>query len=235
MKTYEIAPGNHDIMLGTGLYNYFSVYISDKYPLIKPLLMFMPKGDKNIGLEQLKAATRTAKYSDVEAKVALLQIYYSCENDAYQALLLAQELADKYKNNPYFARYLGRCLVRVGYIDLFDKVWRDILNKCIDKKFGYDTFTAREALYYIALALKEKGDYDNALKYLYKCDEACRNLDKDGPTGFMILANMWMGKIYDLQGKRKYAVMQYQKILKMKKHENSYDEAKKYLDQPYKK
>lgn len=42
-----------------------------------------------------------------------------------------------------------------------------------------------------------------------------------------------MGMIYDAQGKRQYAIRQYDKVLAMKEFENSRRDAKKYREQPY--
>lgn len=233
LECYKIAPGNHDIMLGTGIYNYFAAAIPEKYSIVKPLIAFIPRGDKQVGLLQLKASASLARYSAIEAKVVLLQIYTSFENNPYEALAIADELTKKYPNNPYFERAIGRAYVRLGYLDNWENTWRSILIKCFDKKFGYDPLTAREAMYYIGMALMDRNDYENALKYFYKCDEGSRKLDKSTPSGFMVYTNLRIGKIYDLQNKREYAVKQYKKVLNMKNYDNTHNEAEKYLKTPY--
>ncbi len=235
IQCLKIAPGNHDIMLGTGIYNYFAAVLPEKYPIIKPLVAFLQRGDKSLGILQLNSAARNAQYAAVEAKVVLLQIYYSFENDLYRAEDLINELTSKYPNNPYFHRYLGRIQVRRGYAAEFEQTWRDILKNCIAKKYGYERYAAREATYYIGLSLYEKGDYENALKYFYKCDEGSRVLDKSsGHSGFMVLSNLYVAKIFDIQGKRQYAIKQYEKLLKMKDYDNSHSQAKTFLKTPFK-
>lgn len=69
---------------------------------------------------------------------------------------------------------------------------------------------------------------------LLTCDSLSRKIDKEGPSGFMSLANLLMGMIFDLQYKRGYAVQQYRKVLAMKEYETSHQEAKKYMEKPYK-
>lgn len=235
IECLKIAPGNHDIMLGTGIYNYFAATLPEKYPIIKPLVTFLPRGDRSLGILQLNAAAKNARYAAVEAKVVLLQIYYSFENDLYRAEELIAELTNKYPDNPYFHRYLGRIQVRRGYTAEFEKTWREILNNCITKKYGYERYTAREAMYYVGLALYERGDYENALKYFYKCDEGSRVLDKSsGHSGFMVLSNLYAAKILDIQGKRKYAIKQYEKVMKLKEFDNSHYQAKMFLEKPFK-
>ena len=89
IKCYKSAPQNYDIMLGTGIYNYFAAVLPEKYPIIQPFMYLFPKGDKKIGMLQLIAASERARYASVEAKVVLLQVYYSFENDVYQTVKLA--------------------------------------------------------------------------------------------------------------------------------------------------
>ena len=64
----KVAPGNHDIMLGTGLYNYYAAALPEKYPALNTIMVFLPRGDKILGLAQLKAAARNGKYAANEAK-----------------------------------------------------------------------------------------------------------------------------------------------------------------------
>jgi len=234
-ECWKLAPGNHDIQLGTGLYNYFVVAFPEDYPALKPLTAFFPKGDKRIGILQLRSAAKYARYASVEAKEVLLQIYYQFEENYPDALLMAEELAFAYPRNPFFQRYLARAYTTNGweYQEKSEELWREILKKCIKREIGYDRLTSREALYYVGLALMRRQDYENALKYLYKCDEACRSVDKDGPSGFMVKANLYIGRILDLQGKRKYAIKQYEKLLKWKDYDGSQESARKYIQKPY--
>lgn len=232
-KCLRIAPNNHDIMLGTGIYNYFAAAIPEKYPIVKPMLLMLPSGDKKIGELQLKASAKTARYASVEAKVILMQIYYTFENKPNECLQIGQELTEKYPNNPYFKKYYARTLVKLGAWTKFEKIWREILIDCLDKKFGYNNSIAREAMYYIGLALQNRNEFAQALKYYYKSDEGSRFIDKNGPSSFMVMTNLNIGKIYDRQGKRNLAIKQYQKVLKMNNFGSAHNEAQQYLKKPY--
>ena len=224
LKCYSVVPNNHDIMLGTGIYNYFAEALPEEYPAIKPLIVFAPSGDKKLGILQLKAAANMARYANIEAKVILLQIYYDFEKNSSDAYIIAEELNKKYPNNPMFHRYLGRSLVSLGMQDEYENTWRDILKRYIDHQPGYDVATAREALYYIGTALMNKRNLDMALKYLYKADEASRKIDKT-PSGFMIQTNMKIARIYESLNKKTLAKEQYRKILKWDDYRGSHDEA----------
>jgi tetratricopeptide (TPR) repeat protein len=234
LKCYNVAPSNHDIMLGTGIYNYFAAALPEQYPAIKPLIVFAPKGDKAIGKLQLQAASRYARYANIEAKFLLMQVFYDFEKDANSALKLAEELNQKYPNNAMFHRYLGRCYVSVWDTDKFDKVWRDIILRYMDNQPGYDVQTAREALYYIGTSLMIQSKYEVALKYFYKCDEASRKIDTE-TSGFMIMTNLKIGKIFDIQGKRDLAIKQYKKVALWKDYQGSQNEANELIKKPFNK
>jgi tetratricopeptide (TPR) repeat protein len=231
-KCQEVAPGNRDVMLGTGIYHYFMETIPERYPAVKPLIAMLPPGDKRAGIAELKLAAQSARYAATEAKVVLLQLQYGMEKNYSEALAISQQLSSDYPKNSLFKAYLGRCYVQTGNYDRMEEVWREILNNCIDRKTGYDNLIAREAMYYIGLSLMQRGKYDDALTYFYKCDEFCRKLDEK-PSGWMIMLNSRVGNIYDVQGKRDLAVKQYNKVLSWEDYYDSHKYARQFLERPY--
>ncbi|MBD1207607.1 MAG: tetratricopeptide repeat protein [Ignavibacteria bacterium] len=231
-KCQEVAPGNRDVMLGTGIYHYFMESIPERYPAVKPLLAMLPPGDKRTGIAELKLASQSARYAATEAKVVLLQLQYGMEKNYVEALAIAQQLCADYPKNSMFKAYLGRSYVQLGNYDKMEETWREILNNCIDRKTGYDNIIAREAMYYIGLSLMQRGKYDEALTYFYKCDEFSRKLDEK-PSGWMIMLNSRIGNIYDIQGKRELALTQYKKVLSWEDYYESHKYAKQFLERPY--
>ncbi|MCX7983983.1 MAG: DUF3808 domain-containing protein [Bacteroidetes bacterium] len=232
-RAYELQPTNTDVLLGIGIYNYYAAVVPEKYPYVKPFLLFLPSGNREKGLEQLRTAAEKAKYAHVEAAYFLMQSYVYFEKDFRQALEIARKFHNKYPNNSVFHRYYGRALIGLGNMSEAQKVYREIETRYKIKQLGYDSYDAREAYYYLGKIEFQNGNYQSALNYLYKCDELSRKLDKNGASGYMALANLMIGMIYDDQGKRQYAIAQYKKVLDMKEYENSHDEAKKYLAVPY--
>jgi hypothetical protein len=75
--------------------------------------------------------------------------------------------------------------------------------------------------------------YDESLKALYRCDELSRALDRKEASGYMALANLKIGMIYDIQGKRSLALTQYKKVKDMKEFRDSHEQADRYLETPY--
>jgi len=235
MRAKEIAPNNYDIMLGSGIYDYFAEVIPQMYPLLKPVMIFFPKGDKAKGIEELTIASEKARYANIESAYFLMQVYLNYENNPYAALEIAYRLVKKYPSNSVFYRYFGRCFVRTGNWVEVNKIYSKVLDLCNKKQRGYTNVETREAEFYLGLSRFYSDELEESLKHFLKCDELSRELDKQRESGYTALANLRIGMIYDLQNKRKKALDQYDKVLKMKKYNDSHDLAKKYTKQQYKK
>lgn len=53
------------------MYNYFAEYVPDAYPVVKPLMIIFPKGDKIKGMNQIKETSVDSKYTKTEALYVL--------------------------------------------------------------------------------------------------------------------------------------------------------------------
>ncbi len=233
---YSIAPDNYDILLGMGIYNYYAEAIPEQYPIVKPLMFFFPNGDKKKGIEQLTAAAEKAKYASVEADYFLLQLNYTHERQYDKALEIALKLFTRYPRNVVFHRYVGRCYISLGKWENAHAVFREILSRCDGAgggMAGYTDSSKREALYYLGVYAMNTGKYDESLEHFVQCDELSKVLDKSGESGFAVMANLRIGFIYDIQMKRDLALAQYNKVLAMRKFENSYDQAEQYIKVRY--
>ena len=229
-----LDPKNYDVLLGSGIYNYYAEVVPQEYPFVKPLLLFVPPGDKAKGIQQIKTAAEKGKYAGIESSYFLMQIYHQFEKDYTKALELATKLHNRFPNNMLFHKYLGRCHVSMGNWEKVKDVFGEILARSKKNQRGYGASVEREAEYYLGMYDLTMNTPDAALKHFYRCDELSRTLDKDGPSGFMVLANVKIGNIYDLAGKRDLAVTQYRKVLDMKEYKDSYLQAKQYLSSAYK-
>jgi tetratricopeptide (TPR) repeat protein len=226
-------PKNYDIYLGTGMYNYYADIIPEQYPWTKPLLLFLPAGDKQKGIRQLTLCAEKGKYASIECTYFLMQIYYGYEKDYQKALLLALSLNSRFPNNSLFHRYLGRCYVSNNNWAMVQNVFGDVAARAQRKQRGYSSQAWREAEYYLGLCDMNDKQYDAALRHFYKCDELCRSLDKDEASGFMVMANLKAGMANDALTRRDLAAKQYQKVLDMKEYLDSHRQAEEYLKKPY--
>lgn len=231
---WSIDSTNYDILFGMGIYNYFAEVIPNEYPYIKPLMIFFPKGNKTLGIQQLKLAAEKAKYASTEAKYFLLTLYYHYEEDLYQAQLYASDLHKLYPMNPIFHRYLGRTYVRYGDYESASKVFKEVFERSKKNLPGYNKNALREASYYIGMNYRLEGRYDSSAYYFQICLDTSKEIDKKGDeSGFQTSAALNLGIVHDLMDKRDEAIKYYQYVLSIKDWGDSHASAKRYINSPY--
>src|SRR5690606_14425466 len=120
------------------------------YPLLRPVLMLFPKGDKQLGLRQLEEVSDNAFYARVEAQYFLFRLYASEEKKPYEALRITSYLHDKYPNNPYFHRFYARQLYSVGRTGEAKDVSLEILRRIDANQVGYEANSGRYASFFAA-------------------------------------------------------------------------------------
>ena len=234
-RAANLDPKNLDVQLGFGIYNYYAAVIPNEFPLIKPLMIFFPKGDKQKGIEQLTNTAMNGKYAKYEARYFLMTLFFNYENNPYKAEEFARMLTADFPNNPVFEKWMGRIEIKRGDYAACAAVFRDVLMKAEKNYFGYNNNKAlREADYYIGVDEKNKKKLDSAKIFLQKCVDISRLIDKDEDSGFQINAVLFLGMINDVLGNREKAKEYYTRLLDMKEYGSSRSLAKQYLQNPYK-
>jgi tetratricopeptide (TPR) repeat protein len=227
----KLDPTNVDVKLGFGIYNYLAAVIPENYPIVKPLMIFFPSGNKELGLKQLKDAASTGKYSNHEAKYILVTFYYYFEKDMQSAEYYAKQLVKSFPDNPVFERWRGRVAARKGEWVITDSVFRNVLGKAKKNYYGYNTpMVRREANYYVGYYFKNQGEYDSSLVYFKKCIEDSKKIDKDEESGFRINATLYSGTMMEAKGKFKEAKRFYEEVLDMREFNNSHNLAEAYIE-----
>ena len=103
----QLDPGRADAYLGLGLYNYYAD-IAPAFLKLLRVLLFIPGGDRTLGLEQLERAAREGELWAPQAKLELIQIYGWLEGRVDEAVGLAEALAQAYPENPEIGLRLAR-------------------------------------------------------------------------------------------------------------------------------
>ncbi|MDZ4710952.1 MAG: hypothetical protein SGI89_01345 [bacterium] len=234
-KAYEINKNNKDVIFGIGLYNYFAEYVPEAYPVVKPLMIIFPKGDKIKGLSQIKETSVDSKYTKNEAKYVLAYLNIVYEKNYIEAETYSRVLSDAYPENPIFRKYLYSSMVGQGKWDSAFTGWKDIAEKIDSGEFGYDNiFLKREANYYAALCLTKLNRISEAEPYLQKAEDITRQVDKDNEAAYSSFIYLLSGMLNDVKGNRSTADIYYDKVLAMKDYQNSHKEAERFKRDRYK-
>ncbi|NOT74609.1 MAG: tol-pal system protein YbgF [Cyclobacteriaceae bacterium] len=188
-----------ELLFGDALYNYFSVWVPENYPALKPILWFFPKGDKELGLKQLKEVSYNAFYTRTEAMVWLMRIWNSYENKNEQALQLSEYLHQTYPDNPYFHRYYARMLYARGLYTDMERESKEILNRIDSSKAGYEATSGRYAAFFLGQLGEGRRQQDMAKKYYL---QAVQFSLQSGATdsGYYLYSLIALGEIASKEG-----------------------------------
>lgn len=232
-KAYIANPKNVDVQLGFGIYNYLAEVIPNNYPFVKPLLAFLPKGNKKRGLEQLNYAASKGKYAKYESIYFLSQIYYQFERDYNKSLEYINQLRKDFPDNPRFHTMQGRIWVKRNNYSAASEVFKEAIIKSQKGFAGYNEKVLRESYYYLGMNFKNVSRYDSAKVYFELCESLSKKLDKKKESGFLINSKLFLGNVYDMLGLREKAKKKYNEVLDLDEFGQSYEFAERYLKNAY--
>ena len=225
-KQNHLSP---ELLFGDALYNYFSVWVPENYPALKPVLWFFPKGDKKLGLQQLKEVSYNAFYTRIEAMVWLMRILNSYENDQREAYRLAEYLYKTFPDNPYFHRYYTRMLYSRGMYTELEKQAKSILAKIDSGKLGYEATSGRYASFFLG-QMYEVRKRDTDAKPYYKMCLKFSELNGATESGYYLYSLIALGEISQREGNKAEAKKYFTEVKKRSgRKDATFKDAKKRL------
>ncbi len=234
-KAYEINKNNKDVVFGVGLYNYFAEYVPEAYPVVKPLMLIFPKGDKIKGLSQIKETSVESKYAKNEAKYVLAYLNLVYEKNYTEAEYYSRMLHEEFPENPVFEKYLYSSYVGLGKWNEALEGWERMTQKIDSNEYGYSNPNLeREANYYAALSLSKLNRIEEAEPYIKKAEEITKQIDKENETAYTAFIYLISGMLNDSKGNTVTAKLYYDKVLAMKNFQNSHQEAERFKKDGYK-
>jgi tetratricopeptide (TPR) repeat protein len=233
LKYLELSRGeeelNAELLLGDALFNYFSVWIPNNYPLLRPVMVLFPKGDKDLGIRQLEEVSDNAFYARVEAQYFLFRLYASEERKPYEALRITSYLHQKYPNNPYFHRFYARQLYAVGRGAEAKDTSLEILRKIDEKQTGYEANSGRYASFFAAQYYERINQLAEAKKYYQKAIDYGEESESE-ESGYHLYSLMHLGEISMKEGENKKAKVYFNQVKKLAKRKHpAHKEARNFL------
>ncbi len=222
---------SHDFVLGPGLYNYYAALIPKRYPILKAITTFLPKGDRELGLAQIQRAATRGYFMQTEAIYFLLQINYLYESDYRASVEYVSMLRERHPGNSFFHTLEGRIYAHWGDWARSDTIFASVLNRYREGRPGYEAPSAEQALYFLARGSMARRRHDEALSYLLPLEALSARSQED--TYFKVLGRLQQGMAYDALNLRERAVERYEQVLTMKDWRRAHVQARRYLDHPY--
>jgi hypothetical protein len=218
-----------ELLFGDALYNYFSVWVPENYPAMKPLLWFFRKGDKALGLKQLKEVSYNAFYTRTEAMVWLMRILNSYENDQTRAFQIAEYLYQTYPDNPYFHRYYARMLYARGLHPELERECKTILARIDSAQIGYEATSGRYAAFFLGQLYEGRRNLNEAKKYYELAIKYAEEV-KATESGYYLYSMISLGEIAEKQGDKAQAKKYFKEVKKKAgRKDEAFKDAKKRL------
>lgn len=232
-KANSLNSRNKDALFGIGVYNYFAEYVPEKYPLLKPLLIIFPSGNKTLGLQQIKETSQQGIYAKTEANYILAFLYLFYEKNYIEAEYYSKVLYEQFPENSVFEKYYLTSLIGQSRFAEALEGWKKIYDKTNQSLIGYTSpYLKREATFYISLCLLRMLRIGEIEEYINACIKLSEELEKED-SSFKVWAYLYRGMMYDVRGARKQALEDYNKVLSMEEYQDSHQEAQKYIRTPY--
>lgn len=208
LKYLKLSKGDQtfspETQFGDALFNYYSIWIREHYPILRPILMFFPRGDKELGTQQMEQVAANAFYTRIEAIYFLMRMKVEQEDDE-EALRLATYVHHQYPDNPYFHRFYTRMLYATGQFVKAEEESLKILQYLESGKPGYEAVSARNATFFLAHIHKIRGNWQQA-EPLYKQVLVYSKALKKEKSGYSIFAALQLSEYYLAQKRDDEAV-----------------------------
>jgi hypothetical protein len=218
-----------ELLFGDALYNYFSVWVPENYPALKLVLWAFPKGDKQLGLQQLREVSFNAFYTRTEAMVWLMRIWNSYENKNEQALQISEYLHTTYPDNSYFHRYYARMLYARGMFPELEVQSKQILARIDSGQIGYEATSGRYAAFFLGQLGDMRKQPVEAKKYY---EMAVRYSEDRGATdsGYYLYSLISLGEIAAKEGDKTAAAKYFKEVKKKAgRKDEAFKDAKRRL------
>ena len=227
----RMDPENRDVFFGLGIFDYYTAKLSGALKFLTYLLLH--KGNKEEGLRKLHVAADESAYSSVEAKSLLLHIDLFLEGRYEEALHLAQELSDRFRNDPRNKFLQGVAYVQLGRQSEYEKTIQYFRDRSREAGTpGKSLFWENWALYLEASYCLLNSQSDVARSKLNTILSTADPSIAPFMIGWPLLKT---GMSHDLDGDREEALEHYKRVLEMENSAGAQFLALKYRDEPAKK
>ena len=134
LEAMKLNPNLYDAYLGVGIYNYFEATLPAYVRMLR-FLIRLPRGDRELGLQQLQAAADNGKLVVGEARFHLAKNYSRNNERQYgRSLELLQAMQRDYPHHPLWKLLAGSLEIRMGQTQQGEALYREVINETENPK-----------------------------------------------------------------------------------------------------
>lgn len=223
LKYLDISKGKEDfspeLLFGDALYNYYAEWVPEHYPILRPVLMFFPNGDKDLGINQLKTVANNAFYTRTEAQYFLMRILTEEGNAPREAFHIAEYLHQTFPDNAYFHRYYARQLYSRGRHYEAEEESLSIIAKIDSGMTGYEATSGRYAGFFLGQIYEMRGQLEDARKYYQKAVDFAKEAGATD-SGYFLYSLLNLGEIAQAKDEFDEAKDYYKEVKKQAKRKS---------------
>lgn len=204
-QSLELDPTLDDAYFGMGMYKYYADVAPAAARFLRALL-FLPGGDRKLGLDQMLRARSRGKLLQGEAEYQLHIIYLWYERHTERALEILADLQQQYPGNPLFLSETAR--IQDEYLhDITASLasWRALLAASREQRSNAPLLGEVRARLAMADLLNRLHQTDDSIEQL----EAVIASKPQVPHGAWPLAYLRLGEAHDRLGDRASALLAY--------------------------
>ena len=204
-RALALDPGLTDAYFGLGLYRYYADVVPAGARLLQWLL-FLPGGDRTLGLQQMKEARERGQLLASEADFQLHLIYLWYEKQPAVALALLAGLDARYPTNPVFLQRIAEVHCEYQHDHAASiRAWQQLLDRSQAGQTEARDLAVTRARLGLAHELSEMSEFDQAIVHLRAViDDA-----PAAPLGAVARAYLALGRAHDRRGDRSAAEQAY--------------------------
>jgi tetratricopeptide (TPR) repeat protein len=223
----ELEPGNVDARLVQGLHD----YVVGSLPWGWRMFGFLVgiKGDKAKGIRTVQDVAANGKLNRMDARILLCALYRR-ESQTRQAVPIVQELIVRYPRNFLLRLELAQMYSMAGDGARGLETLREVERLKNAHAPGFDRLAWEKIWFQEGSIQFWYNDLDQSLENMKKVTAKGEEVDLN--TG--VLAWLRTGQIYDMKHRRAEARDAYRKAIAYAPQAEAAQDAKRYLDTPYK-
>jgi tetratricopeptide (TPR) repeat protein len=192
-RALALDTGLQDAYFGLGLYQYYADVVPAAARLLQWLL-FLPGGDRELGLKQMHQARERGQLLAGEADFQLHLIYLWYEQQPQVALSLLESLDRRYPSNPVFLQRVAA--IQCEYVHNHEasaNSWRRLLARSVATHDETQAIAISRARLGLAHELYELERTHEAITELQALIAAAPSV----PFGILARAHLALGRAYD--------------------------------------